>query len=373
MAKYLYLSDPLSVTFTLPTTLKGTNVPYTVTNIHGKTIYTGSVYATGEKQTIYLNDIVNSQMDDFDWFITKTDTSSDLISADITTIISVKFNGVNEYYTTSNILLAHRVPNSKIEETIDFDANHLYSLTDFGTGVIPRIPAIIEADSDFFLETSFMYSSDIIGDSNIIKFDVYNSNDTAVQNVWNTNLYYDSAFKSRYSTKYKLNAGALTNASIYFKTATDTKGCYIGIKGNNFPEGAHTKICNIDDCPADYYVSWINHYGTWQCQPLHSKWEMKEKVTTNNLVTMNNETVPYSKTSEFSWTLNTDWLTYAEHEEFESLLTSKYVMLYNSKTKECNYVNVANSEWTFKNAVNTKRPFNLTLNLTKSRTQIITY
>lgn len=128
----------------------------------------------------------------------------------------------------------------------------------------------------------------------------------------------------------------------------------------------------VTDEHSEFYIAWINRYGQFQCQPFCKKWEMKEKVTTANTVTLTDETVPYRKTTEFSWTLNSDWLTYAEHDEYESLLISKYVYLFNSQSNEGYFVNVTDANWIFKNTTNTKKPFNLTVNVTKSQKQNIT-
>jgi hypothetical protein len=94
---------------------------------------------------------------------------------------------------------------------------------------------------------------------------------------------------------------------------------------------------------------------------------MKETVKTDNLTTIYNETIPYHKTTQFSWTLNSEWLTVKEHDEFESILTSKYLLLYNTKTWQGYYVNATDTNWTFRNHTNTKKPFNLTINLSEIR------
>lgn len=128
----------------------------------------------------------------------------------------------------------------------------------------------------------------------------------------------------------------------------------------------------VIDEHSEFYIAWINRYGQFQCQPFCKKWEMTEKTTTSNIVSLTNETIPYLKNNEFNWTLNSHWLTYPEHTEFESLLTSKYVYLFNNQSNEGYFVNVKNADWTFKNNTNTNKPFNLTVNLTKSTKQMIT-
>ena len=371
---YKYLNEPIYCEFQLPS-WTGENVTYTVATTPSSTIiYTGSVYITGEKQRIYLNDIIYTINDDYDWF-RNTPYYSDPINTPFVSTLIVNIAG-NEY-TVSDIVHATEVPFKPINFiTPSPDDFEIYPMYTVGTGVIPRIPRRFSAISKIFMMTGFMLPPDVFAlDS--INIRLYDDKDNSILSIKSIGAEFTNSKDMVY--KYLLTNSDISKCGIKMGLGDNVdesySNCYIGIDALNRALTTKTpivRLCNIDDNPADYYVMWINRLGMWQSQPMNAKWEMKEKVTTDSITTVNNETIPYSKNSEFSWTLNTDWLTYDEHDEFESLLTSKYVYLYNTKTYKGEYVNITDSNWTFKNGVNTKKPFNLTVNLTKSMNQTIT-
>lgn len=374
---YKHLSEPIYLDFSLPD-LVGQNIPYTVTyngNGDPKLIYTGSIYVTGKNQRIYLNDIIATTNDTYSWF--RNPKSGQILDAPFKAQFIVSFNDGEIQHTIDDVVYTTKIPYSDATYSVPTE-DIIVPMTSFGNSVVPRIPrnlGTVGGDNRIFTMFSLVYNDKVkLYDTfNLI---LYNGDDTRLSNV--TTLYFEQIPNDNVC---KFLFGADRLLVIGNKLGWDTpneeyKKCYLGVVAqtrNNELITPTCKVCEIDDNPADYYVMWINRYGTWQSQPLCSKWEMKEKVTTNSITTVYDEVVPVSKLSEFTWQLNTEWLTYAEHDEFESLLTSKYVYLYNTKTNSGEYVTVSDSNWTFKNSVNTKKPFNLTLNLTKSVKQNIVF
>ena len=383
MAKYL--SDPIILKFKLPDTYTGRNVPYDVTDDRtGEVLYTGSIYVTGEYQTLYLNDIVCNLNDDYSWFLRRKEanlTNENDVEGLITNSphqskIYIRFDKNNDMiYTIPDIIHATKVPNrpDKYASAVNYD--NIMSFNQWGTGVIPKIPKLTYTDPKFFLAMMVAYPQHVFQNNQLLRialFDKHNmvSTDITTLGTWDIDEDGVTKYYMGRQTFYFLGRYFTNNPTLpYALPEKFWLGCY----GDNMAPSDAAPICEIESDPAEYYVSWINRYGAWQCQPLCAKHEMKEKVTTSNIVTLTNETVPCDKTSEYTWQLNTHWLTYDEHDEFESLLTSKYVYLYNTKTNEGHYVTVTDSNWTFRDSVNTKKPFNLTLNLTKSMKQNIIY
>lgn len=367
-----YLSDPITVKFTLSDSVIGTNVRYTV-DVYGKTIntiYTGTVYATGKEQTLYLNDILYTIQDSYEWFV-NTNVSRVVENASyFMPQIRVKFEDGNTYYLT-DVVFATRVPNNKtnLPETPS-DMLALTPLVECGNKVYPRMPVSANFNSNMFFGTGILHYN---GLSNTTKtyIGVFIDNEAGSTNRLGI-LSISGIQYGENLSKYIYNKDVVNSLSRILGASTDGNpyiGAYLTL-GSGQPSGT-IKLCEIDYEPAPYYVAWINRFGCWQCQPLHSKYEMTEKVDTKYILTVNNENIPVEKNSEFKWTLNTDWLTYTEHDEFESILTSKYVYLYNTETEEGHYVTVDDSNWTFRNSVNTNKPFNLTLKLSKSFKQNI--
>ena len=364
---YKYLSDPIVLYFTLPESLAGTNVNFTVTDeATGVPLYNGSVYATGKKQKLVLNDIATLLQDDYDWF-RNTDSDTNHPTTIITdsptfATLVVSFDG-SYIYEVPEIVLGRSYPNATGSIFIPSNGdNELVTMNEWGTGVIPRIPKSTKVTSKFFTMFGYVYAQSTHANANRITLSIINGTGQAKP------LNHSDISDDPTMTKV-LYGPATINSMI--TTADDFKYLAAALYNGSMIVTPYKIVANIDNDPADYYISWINRYGAWQCQPMCAKWEMSEKVTTESITTLDNETIPHTKTSEYNWTLNSHWLNYAEHEEFESLLHSKYIYLFSPKYNEGHFVNITDSNWTFKNEVNTKKPFNLTVNLTKSQKQNI--
>lgn len=370
---YKYLNEPIILYFTLPSEYTGKNVPYSVVNTTtGKTIYTGAIYATGKKQKLILNDIVNLTTDTFDWFRNDSNVYKETLfiaNSPLFSDIKITFNGsIN--YTIKNIVHGYTYPNATGSPSTPLD--NMVGTVNAWSGILPRIPKLTDPialtpQNDFFAMFTLTYNNTTGSHLNaMMQFKLYDVNGNRISFVDSPEIIPTAGY-----IKYVI--GSLSMYSRFVNAADKELGYFTAsVSGRDGYDSNETIIAYVDNNPADYYVMWINRFGTWQCQPLCSKWELTEKVTTNSITSVYNETIPHSKITEFNWKLNTHWLTYAEHEEFQSLLTSKYVYLYNTKTHEGHYVTVTDSNWTFKNEVNTSKPFNLTLNLTKSVKQNIT-
>lgn len=123
------------------------------------------------------------------------------------------------------------------------------------------------------------------------------------------------------------------------------------------------KIAVIDECDSRFYLVWITRNNDYMCRPFCKKSTLTESVTTNYVYSVTNRKSAYMKASKYSWTLNSDWLTYDEHNVYESLLVSPIVYLYDNETGKMLRVNVTDGEWKEKNTQNTKKPFNMTVNV----------
>lgn len=371
---YKYLNEPIILYFTLPTSYTGKNVTYTVTDVNKNVvIYTGTIYATGKPQQLSLNDIIDLTTDTYDWFRNDSNVykpSATIANAPIISDIKITFDGsIN--YTIIDIVHGYTYPNATGEPK-EVNTDGVIETMSNWTGILPRIPklsnpGVFAPSNDFFSMFTLLYTVTTASRPDaFMHFKLYDVNGNRLRYIKSV----ETPVKEQHlkcvigsSEMYNNLVGSASKELGYITANIEDRS------GFSTPE---IKVANIDNDPADYYIMWINRFGTWQCQPLCSKWELTEKVTTNSITTVYDETIPYQKSSEFNWKLNTHWLNYAEHEEFQSLLTSKYVYLYNTKTHEGHYVTITDSNWTFKNSVNTNKPFNLTLNVTKSIKQNIT-
>lgn len=133
------------------------------------------------------------------------------------------------------------------------------------------------------------------------------------------------------------------------------------------------KIAVTDDHNSRFYLLWITRDNDYMCRPFCKKSTLNESVSTTYIHTINNRKNPYLKNSTFTWTLNSDWLTYNEHNVYESLLISPVTYLYDNETGKMYRVNVTDAEWTEKNSNNNKKPFNMTVTVEMADENKITY
>lgn len=133
------------------------------------------------------------------------------------------------------------------------------------------------------------------------------------------------------------------------------------------------KIAVTDDHNSRFYLIWITRNNDYMCRPFCKKNTLTESVTTNYVYSVTNRKNPYMKASKYNWKLNSDWLTYDEHNVYESLLISPIVYLYDNVEGKMYRVNVVDTEWTEKNAKNNKKPFNMTVNVELADEKTIIY
>lgn len=132
-------------------------------------------------------------------------------------------------------------------------------------------------------------------------------------------------------------------------------------------------LAEYDDCLHDYYLIWCDRSGGYQCQPFNSHTTLKEDITTTSITSILDESRPIIKSISNSYSLKSDWLTFNEYNTYESIFVSPYLYLYDVKMNKLVPVTCSEKQWTEKNLVNTKKPFNLQITLTAARTENILY
>lgn len=375
MSDLLYLNDPLMLGLNLSLSTPQT-VSYKVyiKDIGAKTdwemIYTGSIYYV-KPCSVILNDIIQTYVNDFYWF--NFDLYADRpVKVDYTHMYfniktEVSYDNTTSTHTINNIFNGYRSPNGGYTTAFDpTGSDALKSAHEYGFNVRPRVPSLKKYESSPFSFPCYVYKNNTV---NKLALGLY-KNDSLVSIK-------DNAWLTIYDTD-----SPIVDTSLYLLDLRITDASSIGVSAN----GDNAILCDIDSNPADYYLLWINRFGAAQCQPFCKKNTLKESVKTNYITRPNNNTaatnnhrlqlnpqVPYSKTVEYTWTLNSDWLTYDEYNEFESLLTSKYVYLFDYKHNTVYDVVVSTANWEYKNPKNTKKPFNLTIDVKKASVDNIIY
>lgn len=359
-------------------------------------VYRGNVYILNtEECKIRLNDIAVTQVDDFQWFRTKR---TDNIKPDFIDLI-VKVPSL-QLVETISVFNMYATPGHKHNFTATYPAAD-GTRTDWANSygqITIRYRSGVEHLAGPAVISNFMILDDHSEEPFILAKAYFVDNEAnKVFTKYELRINY-------YHPNYVVNDYILLASGDIERTGRDIIQINHLLKGDDIKkaflshggissewtdkliriyilsEDGQTKsayapadFLDTADLEPEFYLAWINRAGNFSMFPFCKNWEMKEDIKTSNITTVNNETIPYQKTNEYSWTLNTDWLDMNRFNTMEGLLASKYVYLYNSRTGQCDYVNIKDSNWTFKNTTNANKPFNLTVNVVKAQKQNIIY
>ena len=140
---------------------------------------------------------------------------------------------------------------------------------------------------------------------------------------------------------------------------------YIGVDQNHI-------FAQIDMCPAQYYVQWIDRYGTYQCQPFSKISTFSNDYSTTHMISYNKEKKPIFKTVNSTWNLNSEFIPEDKLPYYESLFVSPKVILYDSKNDMSYNVVLTDTKFVEKTFANQqRRMFNLQITLEKANEQYI--
>lgn len=376
-----YLSDLLYVDidtsgFLVP------NIDYQVWMINPTTsghsrelIYTGRIWKTGGKVRIYLNDIIATHTYNNSYI---TDHISDTPSGVLFNIKVVIPSIAYEYNIDGDPYIMNYYKDAKTTRydsmmSLDTGLPYLYNILFQRTNVLPRIPKLGYATDNFFLSSliattsEWRYSSEIDGDA------VYNivgtKDDTDITNY----MTFDNGALINAITIKGQDLYDLTKESdkIYF---TPTSLFENEDEWEYKPELVNCiPIAVVDECPSDYYLIWIDRTGAYQCQPFNGKVTLSESLSTNYRYDSIDTEIPFNKKVTDKWNLNSNWLTYEEYKAYESIFTSKYLYLFDTKNDEGWEVVLDTNKWTEKTKENKDKMFNLQLDMHSARPQNILY
>lgn len=384
----LYLSDPIYIEKNFSENGVGSYLSYsvfirpvglnpTLTTKPYKQIYQGHIYVTGETQRIYLNDIITPHLYDhsyikpnisIDWNGKYTGVVKSLIDyPESNVMIKVEYNAniepdeinVLQYYADNQL---HNFPSNNIETD---DNPLIINLLTLRTNILPRVPRITTATNKFWVGAKLLFTKGYfdVADSNItLHWATLNTNQPSVMRPFN-----DSEFHSQLAWNITGNT---------YKHLSQMSGSQIGvfsIPNHGLENIIEVPVAKFDDCPSDFYLIWMDRTGAYQCQPLNKRAVRKENITTTNIINSIDQTRPVLKSISNAWTLNSDWLSFEEYNAYESIFSSPYLYLYDYKNDEGYWVNCTNKSWEERNSSNTKKPFNLTINLESNQSQNIIY
>jgi hypothetical protein len=229
------------------------------------------------------------------------------------------------------------------------EGSPMYNVLNLSTKIAPRIPILKKADN-FWLgmmlidQTAYdgLYPKtfDIQDYSDAVKYSIVANNPTFTYNIGGEDY-------------VKMTEGVQKHLCIR-------------------TPARYTIIANIDECPSDYYLIWMDRTGAYQCQPFTKKVSRTENITTTTVMNMLDVSRPAVTTIKNTWTLNSDWLNKDEYNAFESIFVSPYLYLYDTKIDKGYWVNCDTKQWTSKTKFD-KKLHNLSVTVSSIAPQNIVY
>ena len=92
---------------------------------------------------------------------------------------------------------------------------------------------------------------------------------------------------------------------------------------------AEGDLAIIDQCPADYYLLWVNDYNDWFSWGFKGTETLKRKQTT--IENFEDRTMPWKADLNSAWSLHSSYVDQWEIEQVKSIIRSNNILLYDTK------------------------------------------
>jgi hypothetical protein len=290
-----------------------------------KLVYVGRVYvpASTTKVTIYLNDVLRDNGTGYSYFL---DAKAEFVNTNLILDWAVTSSG----YDYEGSVYYYDLPIWKTEPTSEPNS-HLELLLAQTTSKVPRVPAIRTAEMFIGLVVNQISHTP-------------------------TALWTEDRLLAHYSIEpntfgYIFYGEDIRN--LFVNEATLPSSLWIG----TYTEKV-TKIAELlPACQSDYYLSWIDRTGGWNCQPFDGRYDFSEQFKTETTTNLFKERRPMRKEVSGKWSLNTKFLTEEDYKMYEPILWSKYLYLYDVRNDKGFYVIVTNTTYNEKLFKNEKGLF----------------
>ena len=272
---------------------------------------------------------------------------------------------VGLWYDYSNqILTENRYALPDIESGVSSFTNCLEGHTDTSAALLPHIPFIKTYNYGFglvFYPTKGFINSEAIpsGNGRTIAlngqgFGTYGEPNTSYYLEYPTINYIYRPLAILMQSF--INTGASGRKTLVVQSQTQTR-----------------EIAEIDICPARYYLEWIDRKGGIQSQPFNGTAKFSEDFARVQIQSGMGHKRNVSLQDTIKWTINTDWIDENLYPYYESIYTSPYLLLYDTKTDKSFNVILTDKGYTEKTKKNQKKLFNMTLNVTADKIQNMYY
>lgn len=333
-------------------------------------IYSGRLTVLGGTQRIFLNDIISSHMYDYEYHKPDFPHELDLIGSSPTKLgspknpkffvdVRINFPSISWSREIENILQYHQDNVKRGEEP---NLNNLYNVLNQRTNILPRVPRLSTKADKFWFSVSLITKYDW---SATTKYKLHGYKNGRYGNTKTINVASPNIIRNYGSLDYmELTGTQFTMDDGMSDFEADS--LYASLNDN------YIKIADIDDCPADYYLIWVDRTGAYQCQPFNKKVTLQEDITKTSIVDSLDNSRPVNVSINNKWTLNSDWLSKEEYQAYESIFVSPYLYLYYPADDRGWWVNCDSKTWTSKTKFD-KKLHNLSVTLSSIAPQNIIY
>ena len=131
------------------------------------------------------------------------------------------------------------------------------------------------------------------------------------------------------------------------------------------------KICQIDICPAPYYLAYLTNSGAMQCQPFLKSSEVSITYDNNTRVDASNFEWSFNKSTRASWKLKSKNLSDKDFKSYGEMFSSNYLILLDMKNFRMHYINIKSETYSQKRNENGKKPIYFEIEVESSEIKII--
>ena len=131
------------------------------------------------------------------------------------------------------------------------------------------------------------------------------------------------------------------------------------------------KICQIDSCPAPYYLCWMTNSGAMQVQPFLKSSEVSITYDNNTRVDASNFEWLFNQQTRASWKLKSKNLSDKDYKSYGELFASPFLILLDMENFRLHYVNITTETYNQKRNENGKKPIFFEIEVESSEIKII--
>ena len=128
-------------------------------------------------------------------------------------------------------------------------------------------------------------------------------------------------------------------------------------------------VAIVDDCPARYYLKWVDRFGGIQCQGFDGKFSFQSNYERNTITNQYEHKRNISCQVTNKWTLNSGYISEDDYVIYESIFVSPYLQLYDTEQDRTFDVLVENTNYNEKHYKNEKKMLNFNLTVVENKTQ----